>query len=268
MSSLAAVTRVFRLMVPRKRVRHAWIETRWRIRKRTDYAIDGTVDAILGVKTFSRVPLAPDLSARNIEYDPLPYRSLRAIARHLPLSPGDHLLDLGCGKGRVLCFFALRRVRRCSGVEISPQLAEEARRNAQFLRARRAPIKVTLGDAIEAQIEDASIIYLFNPFSAEVMAPVLRNIENSLRAHPRPLRICYANPAQGTLLDSCDWLTRTDRFLVTWNGWHTCPVNIWSAGSQPAENAPTLGPARLRLRRGGSACLKESRAAAERLTRR
>ena len=246
MKSFAYVARVLPNPTLRrlKSLHDAWIAIRWRIQKRTDYAIDVTLDALLGIKTFVRVPVAPDMSARNIEYDPLPYRSLRAVARHLPLLPSDHLLDIGCGKGRVLCFFARRRVRRCSGIEIVQDLCEDARRNARSLRGRRAPIDVTHADAIDAEIGDASIIYLFNPFSAEVMQPVLRHIEHSFRVRPRALRICYVNPVHGALLDARDWLTCADRFVVTWNGWHTCPVNIWTAHSEPAHNAHTLKPAR------------------------
>jgi len=243
MKSLARVAHVLPGPTVRrlKSLHSAGLRIRARIRARTDYAIDATVDAILGVKTFARVPAHPDMSARNIQYDPLPYRSLHTVARHLPLSPGDHLLDIGCGKGRVLCFFALRRLRRCSGIEISPSLAEQARSNARHLRARHAPIDVTHADAIDAEIGDASVIYLFNPFSAEVMRPVLRKIENSLRARPRALRICYVNPVQGALLEARDWLDCSDRFVVTWSGWHTCPVTIWSAAAPPLSAADSLG---------------------------
>ena len=224
-----------------KALHSAWLCVHSGMRKRADYAIDVAVDALLAIKTFARVPVHPDMSARNIPYDPLPYRSLRALARHLPLSPSDHLLDIGCGKGRVLCFFALRRVRRCSGIEIERELAEDARRNARSLRCRRAPIDVTHADAVDAEIGDASIIYLFNPFSAEVLEPVLGSIETSLRARPRALRICYVNPVQGALLDGRDWLRCADRFVVTWSGWHTCPVTIWSAAALPvAAREPTI----------------------------
>ena len=240
MKSLARVARVIpdpRLRQSLKSFHRAGLTLGAMLRKQTDYAIDWAVDAILGIKTFSRVPVAPDMSARNIQYDPLPYRSLFALARHLPLLPGDHLIDIGCGKGRVLCFFALRRVRRCSGIEIRQDLAQDALRNARSLRGRRARIDVTRADAIEADIGDASVVYLFNPFSAEVMEPVLRKIENSLRARPRALRICYVNPVHGALLDARAWLDCSDSFVVTWSGWHTCPVKIWSAAAPRGARA-------------------------------
>jgi SAM-dependent methyltransferase len=215
-----------------KSLHRAFLGFASRIRKRTDYTIDVIVDAIFGIRTFVRVPVHPDMMARNVEYDPLPYRSLCSIGRHLPTSRDDNLLDLGCGKGRVLCFFALRRLGKCSGIEISPALADEARINAQRLRGRHSLIEVIEGDAIDADIGGASIIYMFHPFSNVVMEPVLRSVEASLRAQPRALRICYANPVQAGLLDSCAWLTCTDSFVVTWSGWHTCPVKIWSAASE------------------------------------
>lgn len=199
------------------------------VRRRADYGIDLIVDAILRIKTFVPVPRHPDMMARNIQYDPLPYRSLREIARHLPTSRGDHLLDLGCGKGRVLCFFALYGLKKCSGIEISPVLTDEARMNARRLRGRHSAIDITQGDAIDADIGDASIIYMFNPFSGEVVEPVLRRIESSLRARPRELRICYVNPVHAPLLDSRAWLACTDFFVVTWSGSHTCEAKIWSA---------------------------------------
>jgi hypothetical protein len=38
---------------------------------------------------------------------------------------------------------------------------------------------------------------------------------------------------QGALLDARDWLKRADCFVVTWSGWHTCPVTIWLAAAPP-----------------------------------
>jgi SAM-dependent methyltransferase len=209
------------------------------VRKLADYGIDLATDAILGISTFSPVPADPAAAAlaRNIRYDPLPYRSLYGIARRLRVSRSDSLLDLGCGKGRVLCFFALRGLRKCSGIEISPELADQALINARRLRLRRSPIEITEGDAVDVDVGEASIIYLFNPFSAEVMAPVLRRIEASMSVRPRRLRICYVNPAQSRLLDACAWLARTDEFVVTWSGWHSCPVKVWSVPVGPSPRS-------------------------------
>lgn len=198
-------------------------------RRYFDYAVDLACDAALGIDTFIPVPQEPiDSTARNGRYEPLPYRAMRTIARHLDASPRDVLLDFGCGKGRAVCLFA-RRVRRCIGIEISRDLAADAQRNAQRMRWRRAAVHIITRDAVDADIGDASIIFLYNPFSAEVMRPVVARIRQSLVAAPRELKICYANPVEAAVFDASPWLIRQDEFLVTHNGWHAAPVKIWRA---------------------------------------
>lgn len=207
-----------------------WIRLAASGRRHLDYAIDIAVDAALGVKTFVPVPAEPiDTTARNGRYESLPYRSLRVIRRHLRPSRRDVVLDIGCGKGRVLCLFALHCAGRCAGIEVSSELAAEATVNAGRLRYPHSPIEVTNVDAAEAAIGDASIVFMYNPFSAPVMRTVLAHVGDSLRRAPRELRICYANPVEAAVLDECPWLVCTDEFMVMHNGWRAAPVKIWTA---------------------------------------
>src|SRR4051812_43170426 len=53
-------------------------------------------------------------------------RVLRAELDRLPLEPGARLLDAGCGSGRTLD--ELARYGRVSGVDLSPDAVEAARR--------------------------------------------------------------------------------------------------------------------------------------------
>ena len=39
-------------------------------------------------------------------YMPISYLLLQAIFKQLPLKPATHFLDIGCGKGRILCVAA------------------------------------------------------------------------------------------------------------------------------------------------------------------
>ena len=196
-------------------------------RRHFDYATDLVCDALLGIDTFIFVPRGPiDNTARNGRYEPLPYMSLRTIARRLEISPQDVVLDLGCGKGRVLCFFAARG-NSCIGVEISFPLAFKAKKNARRLRRRNGVIDVVHRDAAEVDIAEASVIFLYNPFSEEVMRPVLEHIHESLETSPRNLKICYANPIAGELLDETPWLVCLDQFAVTQNGKRGVPVKVW-----------------------------------------
>jgi hypothetical protein len=70
---------------------------------------------------------------------------------------------------------------------------------------------------LEAHVCDATayplpdsplVVYMFNPFSGEVMAPVLDNIQRSLAAHPRDLFVAYYYPVHTSLLDAAAFLDR------------------------------------------------------------
>ncbi|HWF00433.1 MAG TPA: methyltransferase domain-containing protein [Caulobacteraceae bacterium] len=158
--------------------------------------LDGAfTDCLLGIATEAPRP-SPDLSRRNEHYEPLPYEALRPMGRALACGPGDTVVDLGCGKGRLVCWFARQGVALCRGVDIDPELTSAAQRNASRLRGARAPIEIVCGDAAKAALDDATVVTMYNPFGAEVMSAVARRLAASLDSTPRALRIAYANPVQ------------------------------------------------------------------------
>ncbi len=48
---------------------------------------------------------------------------------------------------------------------------------------------------------DPSVLYLFNPSSASVLARLLNNVRRSLEQSPRPIYIAYVAPEHAQLLD-------------------------------------------------------------------
>jgi SAM-dependent methyltransferase len=172
-------------------LRGAWRETRrWLIRRR-----ERRMDRSLGIQTVSpRYLERPDRNERNGRYEPLPYGGLRTISAQLKLGPDDIAYDLGCGKGRIVCWCARQGVAKCVGVEFDGDLAEEARRNASLLVGRHAPIEIRTADAAVADYADATVVTLYNPFGSEVLHLVLENLSRSLETSPRRLRIVYASP--------------------------------------------------------------------------
>lgn len=89
------------------------------------------------------------------------------VRRALEQIPGPEryaLVDLGCGKGRVLAVASELPFRRVVGVELSPILAKAARRNAGVL-ARRYPartrIEVAVADAATFRLPDGPVVVLF-----------------------------------------------------------------------------------------------------------
>jgi SAM-dependent methyltransferase len=177
---------------PVRAARAVWRASRRRIKRTREQAMDRR----LGISTTAPVYAEPDLAARNSRYEPLPYEALQRISARLDLSPEDVLYDLGCGKGRVVCWFARQRLKRCIGVEFGVELAETARANAASLAGQQTPIDIRTCDATLEDYADATVVTLYNPFGAEVMRQVLAKLAASLEANPRRLRIVYAAPRQ------------------------------------------------------------------------
>lgn len=134
------------------------------------------------------------------------YHTWFRIFDHLGLQASDVVVDLGAGKGRVVCAAAAYPVRRVVGVEIDPQLAAVGRRNALVMRGRHAPIDFRTLSATEFNYDDATVITLFHPFGSETMHRVLKLLEASLARRPRSLRIVYCNPVLSPLLAAKPWL--------------------------------------------------------------
>jgi SAM-dependent methyltransferase len=108
------------------------------------------------------------ISARGITEVPLPgsnrsmtlsYADIFAILNRLSLIPDDALIDIGCGKGRVVCCAARFPLREVIGIEHLPELCAAARRNADRMRDRKAPITIVQAHAEEFDYRQGSVLY-------------------------------------------------------------------------------------------------------------
>jgi SAM-dependent methyltransferase len=79
----------------------------------------------------------------------------------------DVLVDVGCGRGRVLNWWlSLELGNRIVGIELEPRWAEETRARL----AGYPDVTVIQGDVLESLPPDGTIFYLFNPFGAGVVS--------------------------------------------------------------------------------------------------
>jgi SAM-dependent methyltransferase len=122
---------------------------------------------------------------------------LRRLLRELHIPPGKVLVDLGCGKGKVLLVASEFGFREVRGVEFSPILCEVARRNCSLYQAKRKKISnlsIIHADVTDYRIrDDEDIFFLFNPFDDFILEQVLQNIASSLQRHNRKIWIIYRN---------------------------------------------------------------------------
>lgn len=74
------------------------------------------------------------------------------------LQPGEHLVDLGCGDGRVLLRAAVLRGARVTGVELDPELAATARR---LLADHDAEGAVVEADFADVALDDVDVVFAY-----------------------------------------------------------------------------------------------------------
>lgn len=127
---------------------------------------------------------------------------LNKLLGTLPISCGDAVLDIGCGKGGAMLTLARYPFARVDGVEISPNLARIARENLQRLRILNA--RVFCADAADFwNLDPYSYFYMYNPFPQSVMQLVMKNMALSLERRKRQIHLIYKNAMyQSLVLDS------------------------------------------------------------------
>lgn len=139
-------------------------------------------------------------------YEPTEYSRLHEIFDYVNPKQDDIFLDLGSGKGRVVFFVSMRKLRRVVGVELRKKLFDAAERNSAAFKFNKTPIEFINDDVINYRIKNESLLFLFNPFGEKSFVRVIDNIKYSLIENPRQIRIIYCNPVFQKLLHDQEWL--------------------------------------------------------------
>jgi SAM-dependent methyltransferase len=154
------------------------------------------------------------MESDSYDYSTISYLAIMAILRSLSLKPSDVFVDLGCGKGRVLCCASRFNIQEIIGVEINKALCDIAERNARKLHGKKSCIKILNVSAKDFDYRRGTVYYLFNPFGVSTLSSVLTKLEQSARLYPRKIRIVYVNPVDEFLLAERSWLEMYDRWDV------------------------------------------------------
>lgn len=76
---------------------------------------------------------------------------------------GDVLVDIGCGKGRVINWWlSCGLANKIIGIEFDQRIAGQTRKRLRGYNN----VTIITGDALKLLPEDGTIFYMFNPFSA------------------------------------------------------------------------------------------------------
>lgn len=164
-------------------------------------------DALLHVDTHGIVQTnIPDgCHAASVDY-----AIVGDVLDDLDLRPDDVLVDIGCGKGRVICLAARRRMARVVGIDLSPEIVDVALDNVRRLRGARSPVDVLVADAVTYDYSDVTCAYLFNPFEHFVLDRVLTKIRADRAGAPFRCAFVNLSEVQRLTFAQHDWLRQTD----------------------------------------------------------
>lgn len=143
--------------------------------------------------------LTPELAAHSSAYNPIDPVVFSQVMNLLKIDP-EHFcfIDIGSGKGRGLFLAEQYGFRRILGIEFSAKIHRIAVENLGRYRGRvsREPrIELLDCDALALNYPaEPTVVFMFNPFDAVIMAQFVANMEHSLAAHPRDFYLAYVHP--------------------------------------------------------------------------
>ena len=161
-------------------------------------------------KTFAPVALkyltieGADIS-RSSPYEAVNYYMLeRLLKTFRDLSRETSIIDLGCGKGRVIVVAAHFGFKKLIGIDFANELCMEASRNMERTQIAINDIdwKVIHAHVLDYPIQpDDTVFFMFNPFDEETLSLFLDKLEGSCKQNPRKTWFLYASPQHATTLE-------------------------------------------------------------------
>ena len=166
-------------------------------------------DKKLKVQTCGRIDAHAD--AYHYPYEPTPYVVLERLAESGYIGRESHLLDYGCGKGRVGFYLNHTVGCRSMGIEYERAIYEAAMDNKKSYGENRG-VNFDFANAETYKVGEADVFYFFNPFSAEILRSVMAQILEAFYENLRTMRLFfyYPNDAYMAYLMSVDELDLLD----------------------------------------------------------
>src|SRR3990167_8872148 len=129
--------------------------------------------SFLGIPLNNQNDLAGFTQTTSTEYS-----VLEKLFSNISIAARDVIVDVGCGKGRVLAWLMHKKIpNKVIGVEVDPSVASETKKRMR----RYKQIEILTGDVTEEAFPlNGTIFYLFNPFGELVMRKFIKKIENNL----------------------------------------------------------------------------------------
>ncbi|HTB73290.1 MAG TPA: methyltransferase domain-containing protein [Polyangiaceae bacterium] len=178
------------------------------IREHPSDSRDRALEELLGIaRPVDQLGGAP--GADRMPYMPSAIAPVVRAVLDVPITRDDVFVDLGAGLGKAAMAVHLLTGARARGVELQPALVTAAQARARELALDG--VEFVRADALEADLDDATVVFLYLPFTGDVLAGVLRRLEAIARR--RQLVICTL----GLDLRGADWIAErpTEEFWLS-----------------------------------------------------
>jgi SAM-dependent methyltransferase len=103
----------------------------------------------------------------------------------------DVLVDVGCGKGRVINWWLNQGLpNRMIGIELDEDIAQQTRERL----SKHPNVEIITGNAVNDLPSAGTLFYLYNPFQAEIVAAFKHRLKQIVDAdHNRIITVVYYN---------------------------------------------------------------------------
>ena len=145
--------------------------------------------------------------------------ALPQVLRRFPITSGDRILDVGCGKGKAMALMRRFPFGQVAGFDISPALADVANRNFRQLKLRDCHA-FQADAATFTGYDDYNYLYFYNSLPKPVFREAIGHLEESLARRPRCCRLIYLNPVYHDFLVG-DTAFREIFRRRSWSSWFT-----------------------------------------------
>lgn len=163
-----------------------------------------TMDTMLDLKYSGRLltghlPTAyKHLGANDVYHTEYPAMSI--IFSQITITPEDVLVDVGCGKGRIINYWLSQGyVNKIYGLELDPAVAE----NTTMQFNNWGNVSIWSGDATLQIPQDGTIFYLYNPFSSEKFVEF--ESQMAKLAQHKKITLLYYRPQSLSVFETGRW---------------------------------------------------------------
>jgi 16S rRNA G966 N2-methylase RsmD len=172
--------------------------------------MDKLYDDVLNISTSIENNEPINQKKSFFDYEPASYYFLEKLFTLLPFNEKDHLVDFGCGKGRILFMADYNSCKCVTGYEINEERYNTLIKNIESYQNKFG--KTTIFNAFKEDVQHSKIcetankFFFFNPFHLKIYMKVIKNIIASIKENERNIEIYLLRPHDSTIkyFDSID----------------------------------------------------------------